>query len=252
MIRRPAALLALSIALNAAGLPAIAQTPEFGDDSSAWARDGECDDPRFAGPGMSSVTVQVDRMADATDCRTAFEAGQVRLVEDQGGPPATADAAEPGASPPALPAGPAPAPTGSAPGGKGSAATPAATAGVNFGNDSSEWANDGECDDRRFVGQGMAASISWASVGRDASDCRTLHDAGALRLWDWAEARAATQCAALDFGDDAGEYAHDGECDDLRFEGPGAAGALGEATVGHDASDCSQLCAFGVVALRDY
>ena len=31
--------------------PAWAQDPSFGDDSSEWANDGECDDPRFDGAG---------------------------------------------------------------------------------------------------------------------------------------------------------------------------------------------------------
>ena len=33
--------------------PAFAQSISFGDDSGDWAQDGECDDPRFEGPGMS-------------------------------------------------------------------------------------------------------------------------------------------------------------------------------------------------------
>jgi hypothetical protein len=47
--------------------------PDFGRDTSTWANDGECDDPRFTGPGVAGVTVEADRMADATDCRAAFE-----------------------------------------------------------------------------------------------------------------------------------------------------------------------------------
>lgn len=124
--------------------------------------------------------------------------------------------------------------------------------GPDYGNDSSEWAGDGECDDRRFAGDGMALTLTWAHVGRDATDCRALVEAGSLRAWDWAKARAATACEALDFGDDEAEVARDGTCDDPRFEGPAAAGAVSGAHLRHDASDCRQLCAFGAVALRDY
>jgi hypothetical protein len=123
---------------------------------------------------------------------------------------------------------------------------------VNFGDDSSQWPNDGECDDRRFVGQGMAASLSWASVGRDASDCRALYETGSIRLWNPLEAQAATQCAALDFGDNTSQFANDGECDDPRFEGLGVAGGVNASESGHDAADCSQLCVFGAASLRDY
>ncbi|TNC48336.1 hypothetical protein FHG66_14550 [Rubellimicrobium rubrum] len=123
---------------------------------------------------------------------------------------------------------------------------------VDFGTDSSEWAMDGECDDRRFAGDGMATSLSWINVGRDATDCRALVGSGGLRLWNWAEALAATQCDAIDFGDDTGEFADDGECDDIRFEGPASASGVSTASVGKDAGDCSRLCAFGVIARRDH
>ncbi len=45
---------------------------------------------------------------------------------------------------------------------------------IDFGDDTSQWANDGECDDLRFTGPGMAAagSLSADNIRRDASDCR--------------------------------------------------------------------------------
>lgn len=244
MTPRTAALLAASATALLAGLPAWAQAPDFGDDSSVWANDGECDDPRFTGPGVSSTTVEVDRMRDASDCRAAFEAGSAQLIEAQGTPPST-EAPQPSggkgaqnAQPPATPQTP--------------SAPEAAPVAIDFGDDSSEWANDGECDDRRFVGQGMAASFSWANLGRDATDCRMLYDSGSVRLWNMAEAQAATQCTAIDFGDDSGDYANDTECDDIRFEGLGMASGLSETNIRRDATDCRQLCAFGVIGLRDY
>ena len=63
---------------------------------------------------------------------------------------------------------------------------------------------------------------------------------------------AATQCAAIDFGDDTGDFPSDGECDDGRFEGFGMASSVGMELVGRDASDCSQYCAMGLIGLRDY
>ena len=51
----------------------------------------------------------------------------------------------------------------------------------NFGNDSGRFANDGECDDIRFVGdRGGAASTSDNYIGRDATDCRNLLNAGRI------------------------------------------------------------------------
>ena len=53
----------------------------------------------------------------------------------------------------------------------------------DFGDDSSEWANDGVCDDTRFVGNRGAGA--WTAnddhVGRDATDCRNLLNAGRIR-----------------------------------------------------------------------
>ena len=38
-----------------------AQAIDFGDDESAWANDGECDDSRFHGDGMSDTLLDEDR-----------------------------------------------------------------------------------------------------------------------------------------------------------------------------------------------
>lgn len=52
----------------------------FGDDLGEWAHDGECDDPRFAGPGMTDTPVLSDDILhDASDCRAAYQAGQLTL-----------------------------------------------------------------------------------------------------------------------------------------------------------------------------
>ena len=62
------------------------------------------------------------------------------------------------------------------------AAAVAATS-VDFGDDSSRWANDNECDDKRFIGAGMTATpLLDEDIGHDATDCRTAFEAGRLRL----------------------------------------------------------------------
>lgn len=235
-VRRAARFAATALTLLA-GLPAWAEaTPDFGADTSAWANDGECDDPRFTGPGVAAVTVEAGRMADATDCRAAWEAGTATQADVAAG---AAPAQQP-APVNAQPAQPAPAQTAAAPGG------------INFGDDSGQYPNDGECDDRRFTGQGMAAALGWSEAGRDASDCRALHDAGRIRLWNPFEAVAATQCASIDFGADSGEFVNNGECDDPRFEGLGSSAVVIPADSGADASDCRRLCDLGAVSLRSY
>ena len=52
---------------------------EFGDDRSQWARDGECDDPRFEGDGMSPTLIDENLGHDATDCRQLLESGRISL-----------------------------------------------------------------------------------------------------------------------------------------------------------------------------
>jgi hypothetical protein len=99
----------------------------------------------------------------------------------------------------------------------------------------------------------MATSaLSIGNTGRDASDCRALYDAGRIRFWNPLEAQAATQCASIDFGTDTSQYANDGECDDIRFEGLTAASGLSAENTRADAADCRQLCERGAVSLRDY
>lgn len=56
--------------------------------------------------------------------------------------------------------------------------------------------------------------------------------------------------AQTDFGDNASHWAHDGECDDPRFEGEWAANVLLDQDLGHDAADCRTLLDAGRIALR--
>lgn len=239
--------------LFALSLPAAAQQIDFGDDASMWANDGQCDDKRFSGPGMTpTILLDSDIGHDATDCRTAFEAGLLELAAGGGQADVTI-----------APIAPSSGGFSSAPGSKtdkvkgGGFSTPPVAAeiiidGIRFGDDSGPVSNDGECDDRRFAGAGMAQIISWENLGRDASDCVAAYQAGTVYLWVEQEAQLATSCQAIDFGDDSGEYPNDYECDDYRFEGRGVAMNLLFEAAGTDASDCSRLCDYGLASLRDY
>ena len=66
----------------AAGCTTAPTNLNFGDGSSEWANDGDCDDPRFDGPWAHSVLAPADAGRDASDCRMLFEAGRVFLRAD--------------------------------------------------------------------------------------------------------------------------------------------------------------------------
>ena len=225
-------------ALSLMASPAFAQAVDFGADTSQWANDGECDDPRFTGPGMTATTLlDADIRGDATDCKTAFDAGQISLAGGETPPPVTPPPVTP---PPVTPT------TPDAPD------VPAMSGTINFGDDKGDWPKDGECDDRRFYGSAMASNLGWEFVGHDATDCQAALNAGSIALWDEAASLSATQCSAIDFGDDSGPYPNDSECDDIRFEGRGTATVMNLENLGKDAADCSAQCTFGIISLRDY
>ncbi|MEM5517979.1 hypothetical protein WNY37_13555 [Henriciella sp. AS95] len=139
-----------------------ATSVDFGTDDSLWSLDGECDDPRFEGAGMAEDPLdEVDRLSDATDCEEAYRAGTITLVSETG--PATAS------SKPLLNAMP--------------SRRPSASTGIDYGDDESLFALDGECDDARFIGDALAAPpLLPADVNHDASDCKAGVEAGTLRL----------------------------------------------------------------------
>ena len=145
----------VSIFVAAAPHAAYAQNIDFGDDASRFAKDGECDDMRFSGPGMTDTTlIDSDIRHDATDCRTAYNQGRLTY---QGGRRT-----------------PAPQSTGYA------------DTGVNhiiWGDDASRFAKDGECDDKRFTGPGMTSTTLLDSdIKHDATDCRAAYNQGRLQL----------------------------------------------------------------------
>ena len=55
---------------------------DFGDDTSNWAHDGECDDPRFMGE-VADTLLPIDAYRDATDCSEAHSLGLIRLREQR-------------------------------------------------------------------------------------------------------------------------------------------------------------------------
>ncbi|MBX7456900.1 hypothetical protein K3152_01440 [Qipengyuania sp. 1NDH17] len=106
-----------------------------------------------------------------------------------------------------------------------------------FGDDSYEHAKDGECDDIRFTGEGMAEHLLTEAIGRDASDCRAAWVDGTIERNPWFNEPAPGE--DYDYGDDRSGFANDGQCDDIRFVGAHTA-SLPYLTgdIGHDASDC--------------
>ncbi len=132
-----------SISLAANSVTVTTEPIDFGDDDSTWANDQACDDPRFAGAGMASPLVDADRLHDASDCRTLFIAGSIYLLESS---------------------------------------EVSSNAGVDFGDNSSIWAHDGQCDDPRFAGRGMSALLLDLDMFHDAQDCRELYQEDSIRI----------------------------------------------------------------------
>jgi hypothetical protein len=116
------------------------------------------------------------------------------------------------------------------------ATSPALAQAINFGDDRSQWANDGECDDGRFTGAGLTSTpLLQEDVLGDATDCRNAYKAGRLTLL------GVASDGRIDFGNDSGEWANDGECDDMRFAGPGMTQTpLLQDDIMRDATDCRE------------
>lgn len=196
--------------------PSYAQSPNeinFGDDTSTWANDGECDDPRFEGEGMAASTNREDRLRDATDCRTLLEDGKITFSKTQYDPEMTV------------------------------------FEGVQLGDDSGRYPNDGECDDPRFVGFGMSQSPDHPEIEKDRSDCSYGLQLGELSIADELPP-PLTLYDDIDFGNDKGTYAGDSECDDPRFAGIGMATiSLDAENIAGDRSDCLSAYKIGNIRL---
>jgi hypothetical protein len=147
----------LALLAAAAPVPAMADTPNFGDDSGRFARDGECDDMRFDGPGMTdTLLIDSDIFHDATDCRTAYNQNRVRyLGGHRNGTPI----------------------------GSTTASSRRDSSRIQWGDDNGKYAKDGECDDKRFTGPGMTTTpLLDSDIRHDATDCRSAYEQGRLEL----------------------------------------------------------------------
>ena len=137
------------------GVGETAATPDFGDDDGNYSKDGECDDMRFSGPGMTSTPLlDEDIKHEATDCRAAFNQGRLTFKGDDVTSATLASSVD-----------------------------SAQVSRIQWGDDNGDFANDGECDDKRFEGAGMTSTpLLDADIKHDASDCRTAFQQGRLAL----------------------------------------------------------------------
>lgn len=252
--------------------PTTSSVIDFGDDTSDWAKDGECDDPGFTGPGSAEELLEVDRGHDATDCQAAYQAGTVTLAD--GGAAGSTSADQPmtdidfgddtskwaqngecddprfegtGVAAKLVEADKGHDATDCRAALEAGSITLRSDAGIDFGDDASQWANDGECDDPRFSGTGVAKELLEADRGHDATDCRAALEAGTATFEG---GDTQTPVNVFDYGGDWSKWANDGECDDLRFEGPGTDKKLLTEDMQGDASDCKALEAEGKVTIR--
>ncbi len=113
---------------------------------------------------------------------------------------------------------------------------------ADFGDADGREAGDGLCADRRFTGIGMSPP-PWSplDVRNDMTDCRDQWRAGRI---DWRTPSTLGIAAitgpheGIDFGTDGGSWANDGQCDDVRFAGPGMAPPSVLRDARSDRSDC--------------
>jgi len=262
----------------------------FGDDSSGFANDGECDDARFQGPGAAFGSSSDHLFKDATDCRTQFDAGMVSLAEPEdmnfsgnmdtnifGGDADIFTGDTSAASPldfsdagpfgevmfallqafqaiPGDDAGAMPLPFGLGGASDYDRAAVTELTGIDFGDNSGPFVDDGECDDPRFEGPGASDFSFEEGELTDAGDCSSLYLEGSLTYIDPASVDSASvamdmDSTSIDFGNDSSLFANDGECDDPRFEGPGAASFSTVEDEMRDASDCRTMFESGQVSL---
>ncbi len=128
---------------------------------------------------------------------------------------------------------------------------PSAASAFSFGDNGGTYTNDGECDDPRFGGRGMASSLDYANIGHDAVDCEYLYYQDDiyfeqdLELFEDEDAQSDdfydVEWEESDFGNNNSNYAFNGECDDPRFSGWGMADVLVDGDSGKDSFDCYNL-----------
>ena len=225
---------AAALAAFAVGPAAFAQATDemnFGDDASPFANDGECDDPRFIGEGAAMEPLySTDMWHDATDCSAAFAAGTVRLRTPEDIPePYQGEEYEREVFE-VLPL----------------------PDGFDYGDNSSVWAYDNECDDPRFD-YGWGSDFDPTHMGRDAADCQTEYEAGFVKLAEGGGdviIPVKAPIDSIDFGTDEGEFTSNGSCDDPRFNGAGASYDGSDTYRMKDATDCRAAYEAGSIRLN--
>src|SRR5690606_3827055 len=110
---------------------------DFGLNDGEFVTDGECDDPRFAGDKATGAIYDQEEGHDAADCHALYRAGLIRLL--------TAEELE-------------------------RQNFEGVADGIDFGDNSGEFARDDECDDPRFEGDGASGGFG-DMLMRDAADC---------------------------------------------------------------------------------
>lgn len=128
------------------GESASGVTIDFGNNSGRYSHDNECDDARFVGPG-AQVANEHHIRKDASDCKERYEEGYIAYISD---PFVYEKIMVP--------------------------------EDFNFGDNSSIWAFDEECDDPRFSGPGMASDPRTTEMFHDAYDCLRSMWYGEIRL----------------------------------------------------------------------
>jgi hypothetical protein len=126
--------------------PLHAQNIDFGDDSGVYSNDNACDDPRFVGSNTATGFDTDSLLHDATDCARAFAEKRIRLAR------------------------------------VAAKSTVAECAAIDYGDDTSQWANDAECDDPRFAGAGVDGIMLLEDLMKDATDCKALCESGVIWL----------------------------------------------------------------------
>ena len=124
----------------------------------------------------------------------------------------------------------------------------AAADNIPYGSDTGDYVGDDICDDPRFMGPKVEADQDWTSAGQDASDCKAAVKAGAT-FWYDPNLISVVDCKVTDFGDDSGDGALDGYCDDNRFYGL-TMGMSFSSDDFRDATDCKRACEAGTIFSR--
>jgi protease YdgD len=97
---------------------------------------------------------------------------------------------------------------------------------AGINDDSCTFANDGECDEYRYNGSGACQD------GSDVTDCTTWQATRETDFLARAQSLGYNELAISNLGDNTCRWSYDDECDDLNYGGTGAC------DVGTDAMDC--------------